>query len=732
MPCARALSSQSLRHAPRVLIALLASLAVAPAALAQGAPPVGRPPGPPAQPPPATAPPAAVPAAPPAGEPAPAPGGARPPLVPADGGTGAAEPAPPPRPPADAAGPQPGRVPLTPLVTEPSSSGSGTSNASSAAPTKSSDDVFADDWWTHARPVLELHGFYRLRAELLHNFSLGRDDPPSQALWPRPIDYSYIDAGGTSRPVKLCGDQGGSRGDCQNRSQAGANMRFRIDPELHISDNLRIVSQIDLLDNIVLGSTPYGYYNQYDSALPGQPVQREVGAQNPYNPRSVFTQTTEVPQAEQNSFSNSVRVKRVYGEYMTPVGMLRFGRQPNHWGLGILANAGDGYDSDWQSTVDRIMFTTGLKSLDAYASVAWDFPHEGATSQNAFERQGQPYDLGQLDDVNQYTVTLARKRSADLARQDLAAGQAVINGGLFFVYRKQTLANDSSLESTRDPSLGQPNEAVSQGLTRRKAEIFTPDLWIQVMYRKFRFEAEWAGNFGSLENTAPAGEASDYFAPRSFQPNGWKIRDQILATQTELKLVEDKLRLQLGFGWASGDPDVWESDNRSGSYAGGLSPRALGLPQQRGYDRTFSMGRFHPDYRVDLIMFRNILSRVQGAYYLRPSVEYDFARNVNGQKFGGGAAFIWSRASQAIQTPGRQPDLGIELDLTLYYQAKDGSLNDNHNRTGGFYTFLQYGVLFPLGGFSYLSQQRDNAAELGARLDTGSAQTLRWYMGVLF
>jgi hypothetical protein len=41
--------------------------------------------------------------------------------------------------------------------------------------------------------------------------------------------------------------------------QAGANMRFRLTPELHISDNLRVLSQIDMLDNLVLGSTPSGF-----------------------------------------------------------------------------------------------------------------------------------------------------------------------------------------------------------------------------------------------------------------------------------------------------------------------------------------------------------------------------------------------------------------------------------------------------------------------------------------
>ena len=89
---------------------------------------------------------------------------------------------------------------------------------------------------------------------------------------------------------------------------------------------------------------------------------------------------------------------------------------------------------------------------------------------------------------------------------------------------------------------------------------------------------------------------------------------------------------------------------------------------------AISTFRFHPAYYVDYIFFRRIMSRIQGAYYFRPSVEYDFLRNPNGQKFGGGAAIIWSRASEFIQTPGNKRDLGVELDVQLYYQAKDGNL----------------------------------------------------------
>ena len=99
-------------------------------------------------------------------------------------------------------------------------------------------------------------------------------------------------------------------------------------------------------------------------------------------------------------------------------------------------------------------------------------------------------------------------------------------------------------------------------------------------------------------------------------------------------------------------------------------------------------------------------------------------RKPSGQRFGGGAAFAWTRASQFVQTPGHARDLGIELNGKLYFQAKDGALNDDPTQMGGFYTMLQYGVLFPLSGLDYLPDEEGT--------DTSAAQILRWYMGILF
>ncbi|MEO8905663.1 MAG: TIGR04551 family protein [Polyangiaceae bacterium] len=590
-------------------------------------------------------------------------------------------------------------------------------------------EVFAEDWWTHARPLLELHGNFRVRAEMFYQFSLGRVDVPGTSPFGRPTGTYFRDSAGTPHGPSLCTQDETGHGsdssasnanyDCKSGTQAGANLRFRLDPELHISDNLRIITQVDLLDNVVLGSTP----GEYRSTVSTNGSGIAVAARSGYTPIGFYSNNTAAPTSGVNSLRDSIVVKRAWAEYATPVGELRFGRMPNHWGLGILDNAGDGYDDNYQSTIDRISFTTGIKPLDLYVTGAWDFINEGATSSNFGIPAGQPYDMGQADDVTQYTVQIAHRKSRELTRLALAKGDVVINGGLQVQYRHQLLADDLSgtcadgaaaLNCEYFDSSGKPTSG--QQFTRRGASSWTPDLWLQLLYKKFRVEMEAVTVQGSLDNikTEPqVGTAANI---------GYKVRQYGLATEIAQNLVEDKLHLGFNFGWASGDSDVQ-----------GLTPPLAGADDQHG-NRTDSTFRFNPAYSIDLILYRNILTRVQGTYYFRPSVSYDFLKDTSGQKLGGGFAAIWSRASEFEQSPGHARDLGVELNGSVYFQSKDGALNDDPSKRGGFFTKLEYGVLFPMAGLGYTASEKNS---INQKLNynataTNAAQTLRWYMGVFF
>jgi uncharacterized protein (TIGR04551 family) len=715
---------------------LLSWAAVAEAQGTDATPPAGAAPTAPAKP--QKAPPAAPPKAPedrataPAEAKPPAEGAAPGPSAPAESeapATGAAptapaEPAPlPPEQPAPPA--SLGSMGLTPRTQEPA--GVEAARPEHPAPGGPNEAVFAEDWWSHARPVFEIHGYFRTRAELFQNFSLGRRDG---AVWPQPLDNFYTSptaATGSAGP-QLCtpAETGASssrdnpatdglRG-CSNRTQAGANLRFRLDPELHISDNLRVISQIDILDNVVMGSTPSGFQFQPSASGGGYAVAPRGG----YYPVGALDDTTVPPSSAVNSLSDSIRVKRVWAEYATPVGTLRFGRMPDHFGLGMVHNSGDGYDDDYQSTVDRLQFITAIKPLDLYIGGMWDFPNEGPTL--SVPLQGaQPFDGAQLDDVNQWSLILMRKQSPELEKTSLAHGQVVLNGGAYVTLRKQLLANDQSgTTATSTAGANVPNATADQlrgGFSRRDATIWLPDFWLQLKYKKFRFEAEGAAVLGSEESDVTEPNAP---TQQAFQQGGLtrKFRQYGIATELEQKLVEDRLRLRFNFGWASGDPNALNPGNNPNN----LVPQPL---QQEVNSDTISTFRFHPAYRVDLILFRNLLQRIQGAYYFKPSVEYDFMRKPSGQRLGGGASVVWSRASDFVQAPGHDSNLGIELDGRLYFQSKDGGLNDHPDKMGGFYAMLEYGVLFPLAGLDYMPNDPN-------KVDTSAAQILRLYLGVLF
>ncbi|HEY1694651.1 MAG TPA: TIGR04551 family protein [Polyangiaceae bacterium] len=696
------------------LAAIATHLAAAPAARAQD----GAPPPPPPPPPAATATP--PPAAPPGGD-------ARTPLVsPAPTAPPPAAPVPAPPPPAAS-----GLVAPSPIRSiNPAHDARDLAAQGGQRPTAGEQagaaETFSEDWWGHARPVIELHGYFRTRGELFHNFSLGRHSSSvtpsgdSQYLWPIPLDQNYTTTTGqTGQSVAVCGSNG--KNSCNDKSESSANLRLRLNPEIHISDNLRIMTQLDLLDNLVLGSTPESYAMQPAGAATtsvgnnGYAPVKNLGGYAPVNyaPISFQATTQGPPTAGVNGWTNSINVNRVWGEYMTPVGQVRFGRMPQQWGLGIVANSGDGIDSDYQSTVDRIMFITGLKSLDLYFGGAWDFVSTGPTNANPFDVYGgQPYNTCNLCNVNEYVAFLAHRTNPELQRNKLAHGDFVLNGGVYSVYRSQYL----DFTYGDSPTTTNYGTAFNEGLEPRHAWAVIPDLWVQALWRKLRFEAEAVtiqgqlgyvlGLNGSLANPTP-------------------IRQYGLATQTEYRAVDDKLDLQFGFGWASGDAYA----NNAGS--GALQPPVTGLQSeylQNGQTSSLSTFRFHPDYRIDLIFWRQIMTRVEGAYYFRPSVDYDFIRNPSGEKFGGGAAVIWSRASQFEQAPGHHRDLGVELDAQVYYQSKDGSLNDDPSKIGGFYTMLQYGVFFPLGGLDYLPGQ----VQSGVDASLSAAQTVRLFLGIVF
>ncbi|MCU0671273.1 MAG: TIGR04551 family protein [Myxococcota bacterium] len=551
-----------------------------------------------------------------------------------------------------------------------------------AEPPPPSGDPTQVDWSTPTT-TFTLNGYFRVRGELWDSLYLGRDDAPFNLF--RPAARDVIPAGGCRGPASTSSEESEA---CRGDRLRFANTRLRLQPTLSLSEDVRVRMTLDVFDNMVLGSTPDGYAYRYEEGtgfvrtdrVPGVPLDSFTTGQNP-------------PQDYRNSLRDSIYVRHAWAEVTNRgLGQLRFGRMPSHWGLGLIAHDGNGIDGDFSTDADRIMGLTKIAGI--YVIAAYDFASKGILRQfSPYDVRGFAYDASPQDDIRQFVFALARRTDPEEARDRLQRGSWVLDGGLYFVYRHQFLS-----------SAGVTNAfpvSADYNFVRRDARAFIPDLWARFQMRGLRLELEASyigGRVANIQND-------------SYREQDLKIRQFGFAFEGEYRLLSDKLSIRLYTGFATGDADIEGLSDRQGI----LAQNGSGA----GTD-TVSHFQFHPNYRVDQILWRNVMGRVAGAWYLRPGVSYDIIRSPFGQLFGVGVDAVYSRAAQEVQTYGSDPNLGLELDLSLYYRSEDGP-----EMLDGFYAQFHYAVLFPFDGLG------DPSGALEP-VDLKNAQILRLILGVQF
>ncbi len=565
-------------------------------------------------------------------------------------------------------------------------------------------DAWAEEEWKWEEPVkpelnfLEFDGYFRFRYDLWKTLDLG--------LFTRNQGYvSGAFPNGFSPNVPQCVLSGG----CADADTLGsANMRLRLEPILNVSEDIKIKAQIDVLDNLVLGSTPDGFPRSF-----GVPV---LG----------FSQNQNVPSDRVNALADSIRVKRVWAEVMTPIGQLRVGRMGSQFGMGVVSNDGSGLDGDYGDTNDRILFATKLAGH--YIVPAFDWNVSGPTTAIEGVPGGQPVDRDQRDDVDQYILAIAKRDSEQEIKDKLENDELVLNYGTYLVYRTQAL---DSADYYANPS-GPLGSVTNDGQLRRDAELFIGSLWIKFLYRKLSIEAEAVGIYGNVRTLDLGGGINT-------PANEVEIGQWGAAIRGEYKLLHDALTLRVLVAAASGDRQPgWgvyplsEPTPAAGSWDG--------AQQADGKINNF---RFDPDFHVDTILWRQLVGTFTDGLVIRPGAQYNFTESI-----GARIDLVYSRAMFAGSTPSGSfdygsgddifdnqgglvesfspnPNLGLEADVKLFYASVDG-----------FHAWFEYAILFPFAG---LDRRSYNVPGIGANGSDGAvnlsaeiAQTLQVMFGVVF
>lgn len=131
--------------------------------------------------------------------------------------------------------------------------------------------------------------------------------------------------------------------------------RLRIQPMINFEDRAKFIMMADVMDDVVFGD------NQSlasTSLFAGDPSNTSMSGQS----------------------GSSFEIKRAWLETNLAVGTFKAGRQESHWGMGLLANSGNGFDDAFGenhggATFDRILFATKpLAVSKALFGVGSDIP----------------------------------------------------------------------------------------------------------------------------------------------------------------------------------------------------------------------------------------------------------------------------------------------------------------------------------------------------------------------
>lgn len=484
-----------------------------------------------------------------------------------------------------------------------------------------------EDLLVREKAEVKLTGFFRVRGDLLSNFDLDRGTTPSGLpLFAVPL----------SDPLA--------------QTIAVADMRLRTDVAIYAPFVAAAVKiRADLVDDLVLGSTPV--------LSPGTGNAPTPAASPGQIPSSLF------------------RIKRAYGEVLTPLGYFAAGRMGNQWGLGMLANGGDCLDCNLGDSADRLVFVTALAGH--LWALGYDFSAVGPTTPFRRDNQRQLV-LDNAVDVKSVTFAWMNIRDDLSRRRRTRAGKWTFEYGAFVSHRWQDF---DAPEAYLPVTLSRPLTPAS--VMRRGYRAIAADGWARLSSPSFRAEIEGAMLFAESEQA-------------SLLP-GVLLRDKVqsaqfgVALETQFGSNESRLIGGLNAGYASGDPSpgfgAFPNAGRLGT-PGELDGAQVNVPRDNRVDNL----RFHPDYRIDRILFAEIIGTVTDALYVRPWGRLrllDFTSTQLNLK----SSATLSRTIFAPSTPNNDAALGMELWAALTWESKDG-----------FDVLAEYAVLFPFGAFNNPAQ----------------------------
>jgi hypothetical protein len=433
--------------------------------------------------------------------------------------------------------------------------------------------------------------------------------------------------------------------------------RLRVMPQVRYGDLAKLTVQVDALNDVLWGD------NNAVSAAP------------------LFATDTSNQYFLGGEEQASIQVTRAWLEFNAGVGVMRVGRMPSHWGMGLLANGGgtahldpdparppeiparrsldhffddDFGDNHFGSTADRILFLTKPLSVyktirkrdDTTSPLVLGYGYSVITeapllAAEPFDARFRPFgqqgfiSRGGRDDVDEHILLAVWNDPYWQPGGRLARDTDELRVGFYGVLRRSK--RGSTFPSALDPmdSCGTfEGEAVPCIDTGSK--VWIADLWYRFRYGPFYSEAEalkiggttFGGvpfPFKNVKKRADIDGAVARFGFVSRDPRTDPLRALLGAETYERDLWE----LELELGHASGDDELEDED---------FTQRAL-----------------HPDFNVGLILFEEVLRELSARTYGPPFFSQENPEGARGLFSNGGvinANYVFPKARYHLPVGG--------------------------------------------------------------------------------
>lgn len=547
---------------------------------------------------------------------------------------------------------------------------------------------------TDAPLIFDHHLEFRFRPELI----LGGDLGGGASGIPEPLENSARNGGGDANLLTW------------------ASIRLKYDAVLRPGPPWGIHLGLTALDNMILGSSPasadqrslrdvFGLYPDAGSGRGEDLSDEERGAYAKSRTSSL------------KRFRDALRVRYLYGTWRI-LDFVDFaaGRMPDSFGLGLMRNAGTCADCDFGTYVDGMRLGLSLKGFHLEGS--WEFTAVGATT-DLPGLPGQPTNLGRIDDVQTFTLRLVgapyNDATRDARRHRLDVERRVgFDWGIFSSFTSQDLSSAETDPAALDPdcpivaetSAGQV--VVAQDCWRlipRKVFFWRPSVWVKTLWHpdaaselRIEFEAgAMIGSVGNLQRTPDLGDTS-----KDFRGFGGAL---------EAEWSTPRWRLGLDAGFATGDNQ---------RYLGILDGQNLVVADDLAFPNSANRNVsengvvtsywFHRDYRLDLILFRQVIGGVTNAVYVKPWVAYTLFDSGD-TRLTTRLDVLYAAAARPSGTPGRGKHYGVEIDGSLGLEMP-----------AGFGLDLSAGVLLPMSALD----DRDTGASPSAAFALRTLLTWRY------